>query len=267
MIKIIIYYFSGTGNNLYASRQISDRIPGTVVRPVSDLSDNKVIDASYDWIGFIGPSYYSHIPPFMMDCMRNVQYTAAQKIFTVCACAGNRGMALQDMRQMINDSGKETSLEYMMIQPGSYILSYGAFPRIYQRLTVWLTRHKSTRIARDIVSDRKRRNVRPGLFYRQSDEVRLQKNIAEYGQRGSKFKINDKCVKCGLCAKVCPVSNISLENGKITFGDHCNQCMACIQWCGQHAIFCSPKDIKRKRYHHPEIQLSDMVKNKEHAQN
>ena len=47
---------------------------------------------------------------------------------------------------------------------------------------------------------------------------------------------------------------------KPTWNHHCEQCLACIQWCPEEAIQYGKKTPQYERYHHPEIQLKDMLK-------
>ena len=71
--------------------------------------------------------------------------------------------------------------------------------------------------------------------------------------------MNGKCTGCAICQKICPVDNIKIENKQPIWGKQCEQCMACIQWCPTQAIEYSDKTRKRKRYHNPEIKISDMI--------
>lgn len=50
------------------------------------------------------------------------------------------------------------------------------------------------------------------------------------------FKINDKCIGCGKCAKKCPLNNISIIDRKPVWGKNCTHCMACICYCPTEAI-------------------------------
>jgi ferredoxin len=76
------------------------------------------------------------------------------------------------------------------------------------------------------------------------------------------FIVQDTCDGCGICAKVCPVDNIQLQNNQPVWQHHCENCLACLQWCPKEAIQYGKVTIGRKRYHHPEITLKDILAQK-----
>ena len=55
------------------------------------------------------------------------------------------------------------------------------------------------------------------------------------GTAAQDYIVNDSCVKCGICAKVCPANNITV-NDKVVFSNHCEVCYACIHNCPKNAI-------------------------------
>lgn len=73
------------------------------------------------------------------------------------------------------------------------------------------------------------------------------------------FWVDEKCNGCGICTKTCPVDNIVMTTDKPTWLHHCEQCLACIQWCPKEAIQYGKKTPKYERYHHPEVTLKDIV--------
>ena len=50
-----------------------------------------------------------------------------------------------------------------------------------------------------------------------------------------KYVVDDNCILCGTCSKVCPANNISV-NDKVIFSDKCEVCYACIHNCLKKAI-------------------------------
>lgn len=252
-MKVAIYYFTGTGNNLAVAKRLSDELGNTDIFPIRVLLENKVIPEEYDWIVFSVPSYYSHIPPFVERCINNLIYTKSQKVVTIIACGGNRGHATEDMRALIEKNGKEVQLEYMLCLPGSYILSYNAFPKWYINLTINHSYKKIKRIEKDMITNKKQVHLGKGLFYSSKYEESFQDTISKYGEIGSQYEVDDTCMQCGRCTKICPVGNISIKEGHIVFGEDCQQCMGCIQWCPNHAIDYQGKAKGRNYYHHRDI--------------
>lgn len=261
-MKCVIYYFTGTGNNLAIAKQLAKELGNTTILPMKELLKQKEIPAAYDWVGFTAPSYFSHVPPFVEQCMDGVIYTEKQKIFLIAGCGGNRGLSIQDMRKKVIESGKVTSLEYMVTLSGSYILSYNAFPKWYNDFVRKMSYKKITKIANEMRENKSRKPLGKGIFYQEKYEERIQQSIKGMSKVCEKYTVDSNCTGCEICTKVCPVGNIVMKDGKPVFGDSCNQCMACIQWCPAKAIDCEQKAKNRTRYHHKDISVRDITEQK-----
>jgi len=100
-----------------------------------------------------------------------------------------------------------------------------------------------------------------GLFFKMMPLIfKLMKQVILKGWKSLAFESNEKCDGCGICKRICPVNNIYMKEDKPKWNDHCAGCMACLHWCPKQAIQPGSINLKIKQYHHPEVELSDMLK-------
>ena len=69
--------------------------------------------------------------------------------------------------------------------------------------------------------------------------------------------INDNCVGCKTCEKVCPMNNISIVDKKPSFDKNCVSCGACIQNCPKNALH-HIREKSEARYRNPHIELEEL---------
>ena len=77
------------------------------------------------------------------------------------------------------------------------------------------------------------------------------------------FRVDETCNGCGVCKTVCPCGNIAWEAERPVWQHRCEQCLACIQWCPREAIQYGRKTPGYARYHHPEIRLRDLTRERD----
>jgi ferredoxin len=75
-----------------------------------------------------------------------------------------------------------------------------------------------------------------------------------------RFHATDRCNHCRTCERICPTRNITVETDSVRWGNGCTQCYACIHWCPTGAIEIGGRTAGKPRYHHPEVTLADMLR-------
>lgn len=78
------------------------------------------------------------------------------------------------------------------------------------------------------------------------------------GKKAAKFKASDACTACGQCVRICPRGNITLKDGKPSFGSNCIGCLSCLQYCPTQAISMGGVTEKRERYHNVNVTAEDL---------
>jgi len=64
-----------------------------------------------------------------------------------------------------------------------------------------------------------------------------------------KFYVEDSCIGCGLCEKICPSEAIKIEKGKsVWVKKQCNICLGCLHRCPKESIQYGKKSKTSGRY-------------------
>jgi len=267
----IIFYFSGTGNCLAAAYSIAEKLGDTKLVSILALNDKKEIPENYERIGFIYPTVYSHAPKMIMNAVNDLELHPNQKIFLIATCGGGCGFALKDMREKLQSITKNPIQEFCLRLPGNHIIGFSAYSESSQQKIFKKAEKTIDEINYKIQNDFPTKPLRTPPFPKL--HIFIQKTLNEkvlkvpdIYETDVEFYTTNDCELCGTCEKLCLANNIKVSSNEVSFGDNCQQCMACIQWCPKRAIYHPNVTEKKKRYHHPDITIDDMLKAKgEHA--
>ncbi len=261
-MKNVIFYFSGTGNSLALAKQITQKLGDTELISVPAYSDAaEPIKITAERIGFVFPVYFGCLPPVMKRFISNLEFGREQYIFGVANFGGGSWLAFGQLDSALAERGAALSAAFPVKMPGNYIVKYGALPQSLQNKILERAKSKADGIA-EAVKGKIPSAIPRGAPPLKIFEKRLLKITEGFGKMAENFHAGENCNGCGVCAKVCPAGNISLKDSAPVWGGSCEQCMACIQWCPREAVNYADKTAKRKRYHHPEIKLSEMFRTK-----
>lgn len=254
----VIFYFTGTGNSLVVARDIADKVEDTSIISIASVKDEILNDLQYDRIGFVFPVYFWSVPSIVKRFVKKLSFNKKQYIFGVVTYAGSSGMALSELDQCIREQGGMLKAGFSVRLPGNYICRYGAFASIIQQMLFKGEKKRVISIS-STVKDRNSTRIPNGGILSRIAEGSIKKAIDGFGTSARNFYVASHCNGCGSCQRVCPVSNIKIVDGHPEWGNECECCMACIQWCPTRAIEYADKTAKRKRYHHPEVKISDLM--------
>jgi len=258
-MKTTLFYFSGTGNSLVAARHLAKELGYTEIVPIAKAVKG-TIDLSADRIGIIFPVYMWGLPLLVAEFVKKIKANPTKYIFGVATYGGMPCATLVQLSKLLNSNNLKLSAGFGIQLPGDYTPLYGAVDAEKQKKMFEKEDKKIKEIAAIVKKGKKWKIEKDsfimnlffsGLLYNSSAH-----KIPSFDKN---FYADEKCTKCGICGKVCPVGNIKLENGKPVWQHKCEQCLACLQWCPVEAIQYGKKTAGRKRYHHPEVNVNDFI--------
>lgn len=255
--EYVIFYFTGTGNSLAVAINIAKRLGDTQLVSISRAIKSESFDLAGKRIGFVFPSYYACMPSIVRNFISGVDFSGTEYLFGVVTYGASYGMALAQLSQAITERGGVLNAAFSVHMPGNYIDSYGAWPLAIQRIVLNGKAKKVEKIVSEIKMNGSTR-IPKGSIIQRSFEKKDLEILDSFSTAAKNFHTNEKCTGCGICEKICPVDNIMLLDGHPVWGDKCEHCVACIQWCPQLAIEYADKTSKRSHYHNPEVTLSDL---------
>jgi len=287
-----IYYFSATGNSLFAAKKISDNINGKIIS-VPKVLNSGLIKCSSSVIGIVFPDYHSNLPDIIRRFISKLQIDKSIYIFGIATYGGSApGITIKSLKDCVEKQGGLLSFGFAVKMPYNYIIPY---PDIKN----WKLNVKLNPPGDDAVQDMLKKskikideicslikNRQSGIYENTSEflfkiigKLNLKNTLGRNmwlklaGYKGRTkctfnecikimdygFSTDDKCTGCRSCFKICPVNNITMKNNKPSWLHNCEQCFACLQWCPEESIQFGGKTIAGKRYRNPEIKYADLL--------
>ena len=295
-----VYYFSGTGNSLFAAREIAGKINGKLISIPSIMEQERIITEA-DVIGIVFPVYYATndcgIPLIIGRFVKKLENLNSKYMFAVCTHGGAPGTTIENFGKLIESHGGELAAGFTVK------MSYSS--SAVQKINYTLFRKE---LETDVLADKEQQQKILDNWKKKLETIYEYVNARKTGKfetRGTlrkivyapplyllmkplssrryrklsglprhmsfstlipladkSFQTSEKCNGCGICAQVCPVDNIRLVEGRPVWQHHCETCLACYSWCPQAAVGGDIVEYNT-RYHHPSIQLSDVMRAKQ----
>lgn len=274
-MKKVIYYFSGTGNSYWAATQIAEAMGDTQL--VSVRCNPETVSAEdADVIGFVCPVYEWDIPGAMKSFISNLKVNKNAYIFMVATYIAIHGKCFETVEKLLNDKDVKLSYGRTLRCVASQCIAYPPFPP--EKIMIPYMNRSIKRINKEICNKKMRAFPHMSLLTRKLFPKIMGPYLAVEQEYDKGFYTDNRCTGCGICAKVCPTQNITLNEKKPQWNHKCHGCNACVAYCPNKAVqfktppayeelgtFVSKKlslPEKRKRYHHPRVSAVDLMQDR-----
>lgn len=244
----MILYYSGTGNSAYAAKFTGEIIGDEVIDLFEKIRNNDhfAMTSEKPWV-IAAPVYCWQLPRIVRDWMKQIEFHGNRDVYFLLTCGDSMGNAVKYLKKLC----AEINLNYRgcaeIVMPENYIALFEA-PDEENTEQIIINAERSLRETASMISEGKSLpEIKVDLAGRIKSSI---VNIVYYPLivKDKKFYAKDSCTGCGLCAKKCPLGNISILEGRPVWNGNCTHCMACISYCPHESIEYGRASRGKRRY-------------------
>jgi ferredoxin len=260
LMRILILQFSGTGNTYYIAKKIRDVLEqkghDVTCYPMEKIDNINDMINECDMLGIGYPIYGSDMPSIVSDLVSQIASVNDKKAFTFCTqmmYSGDGAIYLAKqliekgftVRQCTHFNMPNNITDYLRFLPGkvNYTKLANKTDRLVKKFCVKIDQDKKRLKGNNVFSH----------FLGLLQRLPYQKMMKNYKP---KIYIDDTCILCNKCIKLCPVGNLKLEEGKIVDSGKCILCYRCINNCPAKSLHLSPNKTVLNPYHGPNQNFS-----------
>ena len=278
----MIFYFSGTGNTKWAAAKLAAATHDSLISiaPYMRADDTKRDMAEPftlqedERLGFVFPVHGWRVPRLVREFIANLKIQRTENtedgkkeeprrpfVYCVCTAGDSIGLTIENLNEVISSNPSLAALDITAVD-SSYSL---IMPESYVGLPFMDVDPKEREIRKKEEAAQELAVVCEEIFNRKQGVNRLVKGPIPWfftkvvGGFFEKVLITDKrfhvekdrCVKCGICANVCPVGDIKGGHGSYPEWLHhkdCLTCFTCYHHCPHHAIEFGKQTQKKGQY-------------------
>ena len=253
----MIFYFSGTGNSLYAAKAVAEAQKDSLISIAQEM-EKKPGERVYQFekgelLGFVYPVYAWGPPEIVLEFIRSMQITGSGVYaFSLSTCGSEEGNAARMLEKELLSKNIPLAAAFSIKMPSNYIVGADIESEEEQQDKFHMAEQRLVQINK-IIECRQ-----SGVFEQLKGSMPAFKTTVinplfnAFARNTKAFSVTDACVHCGLCEEICPVHSITLKD-KPVWGKACTQCLGCINRCPVHAIQYGTATLKRGRYVHPDL--------------
>ena len=245
----MILYFSGTGNSEYIAKNIAHLNNDIIVDMALYIRENKTLEVYSDNPYLVvAPVYISTMPTIVTSLLEKAKLDGNKNIYFIMTCAGNSGSATASfMQPLVEKKGMIYRGCEHLSMPQNYLMFFEMKSKDENEAKMSAAIEKVPALAENIRNNEDFNMGKVGFMHKASIKPVIWL-FDTFFIKPKKFYATDECINCGLCARVCPLANIEMVDGKPKWNKTCVHCTACINKCPKKAIEYGKKTQGKNRY-------------------
>lgn len=246
----MIFYFSATGNSRHAAHKTADINENIVSISEALKTKNTEFNIHDGKLGIVFPVYFFGVPQAVMDFINSAAINLKEKtyVYILMTCGASTANADKFVKEALEKKGISVNAVYSVKMVDTYVPLFKIADKAEQEKInskADLELEKIKNAIDEKISGNQNKN--PGLFPK--TVTFFSYPFYKHRRFTKKFYVEDNCIGCGLCEKICPSEAIKIENGKpVWIKKQCNICLGCLHRCPKEAIQYGKKSKTSGRY-------------------
>lgn len=251
----MIFYFTATGNSLYAAEKIAEAT-GDRLASIGNALRNGLYEYDItggEYLGFVVPTFAGTLPGAVGLFLERLALKGYGNhfVYGVFTCGESDGFESAALYTMLKAKGVSFAGSFELVMPDNFIVWSDLPPR--EKLNAIL--ENADRRLDGIIASIKAK--KPGKIDTGVPRE-LFMRLAEFStsKNTSMLHSDDTCTACGLCEETCPMRCIKKNGEGRPFWDGvCTLCLACLHRCPVSAIQHGNDTQNKGRYVNPKVAL------------
>ncbi|MBD3192129.1 MAG: hypothetical protein GF308_15900 [Candidatus Heimdallarchaeota archaeon] len=262
--KIMIFYFSGTGNTWWIAKTIQEKLleegfkveKHSIESPIfKEQGKIDQIIENVDYIGIGYPIYGSDMPDSFYEFITKLPTVEDKQAFIFTTMLSFSGDGALVARRRLKKKGFCVKQAINIPMPNNVKLPYPIFrsfpshnQRQIEKIKIKATK-KVDKFVKKFVKGKKWLEGRDPISILVALIQRVPMKIIGWSRFAKNFFVDRKdCIDCLQCVNYCPTNNIQFKNDQFSWGDNCIACLRCYNLCPTNAIQYKKATLNKKKY-------------------
>jgi ferredoxin len=243
---INFFYYSGTGNTLLIVNEMTKTFSEKGIQVnlhKIERTDPKKIDTGKT-IGLAFPVAFQSTFPFVWSFLNDLPQANGTPVFMIDTMMTFSGAIVGPLKKILTEKGYTCIGACEIVMPNNWLPK--KIDEDKNNATINNGLENARKYAQELIDGKASWNRIPflskGLYHICCNDFIMKRISMAVGRKIMVDK--EKCIKCGLCARLCPVKNIEMKEYPV-WHNTCEVCTRCLNFCPVNAVFIPGKEAKK----------------------